>query len=170
MTLNATALSFFLSDTSGAVTVDWVVLAAAVVGLGVSSVAAVRSGALALGSDIQTSLTSASVVAMPLTNYSFRVMTSGAGGFWNNINSRIAQSRNFSDSQLLTSFEVDVSIPFEEALVSGFNDPCDGCRGAGNRLDLMQIQLAELERRGLATQEMRDYVQNAELRYNAVFP
>lgn len=51
----------FFAETSGAITVDWTVLAAAVVGLGVSSVAAVRTGTGALGDDIETSLSSASV-------------------------------------------------------------------------------------------------------------
>lgn len=54
----------FLRQDSGALTVDWVVLTAAVVGLGVATVASVRSGTQALGSDISTSLSSASVVSL----------------------------------------------------------------------------------------------------------
>lgn len=54
----------FLQAEGGAVTVDWVVLTAAVVGLGVASVAAVRLGVQALGSDIGSGLTSASVVSL----------------------------------------------------------------------------------------------------------
>lgn len=54
----------FLRQDSGALTVDWVVLTAAVVGLGVATVASVRSGTQALGSDISTSLNSASVVSL----------------------------------------------------------------------------------------------------------
>lgn len=54
----------FLSDPSGAVTVDWVVMAAAVTGLGVASVAAVRGGTTALASDMESSLSSASVVSL----------------------------------------------------------------------------------------------------------
>jgi len=51
----------FLAQESGAVTVDWVVVTAAVVGLGLSSVAAVRSGTASMGEDINASLTNASV-------------------------------------------------------------------------------------------------------------
>jgi hypothetical protein len=51
----------FLADDSGAVTVDWVVVTAAAVGLGLSSVVAVRSGTASLGEDINASLTNASV-------------------------------------------------------------------------------------------------------------
>ena len=54
----------FLTNESGAVTVDWVVLAAAVVGLGVGTVGAVRSGTLALGGDISASLSGASVASL----------------------------------------------------------------------------------------------------------
>lgn len=54
----------FLTSESGAVTVDWVVLSAAVVGLGLTSVAAVRTGTGSLAEAISASLTGASVMAL----------------------------------------------------------------------------------------------------------
>ena len=51
----------FLHAESGAVTVDWVVLTAAITGLGLASAAAVRTGTSDLGSEISTSLSGASV-------------------------------------------------------------------------------------------------------------
>lgn len=51
--------SFFQNE-NGAVAVDWTVLAAATVGLGLSAAVAVRNGALNLGGDISTSLSAAS--------------------------------------------------------------------------------------------------------------
>lgn len=57
-------LSDFILGDSGAVTVDWVVLTAAVVGLGVTTVAAVRTGVISLGGDIDSSLSAASVAAL----------------------------------------------------------------------------------------------------------
>lgn len=57
-------LKHFLCSESGAVTVDWVVMAASVVGLGASSVAVVRVGQSALAADINNALSSASVAAM----------------------------------------------------------------------------------------------------------
>ncbi|MCB1389516.1 MAG: hypothetical protein H6898_17185 [Rhodobacter sp.] len=54
----------FLADESGAVTVDWVVLTAAIVGLGLAVVTSVRSGVSSLATDISTSLTSASVATL----------------------------------------------------------------------------------------------------------
>ncbi len=54
----------FLRRDDGAVTVDWVVLAAALVGLGVSAAAAVRSGTSDLGADIGSALSGASVAMM----------------------------------------------------------------------------------------------------------
>lgn len=53
-------LSFFKQE-SGAITTDWVVMTAAVVGLGLTSVTAVRTGTGSLGADIDTSLSGASV-------------------------------------------------------------------------------------------------------------
>ena len=46
----------FNKDESGAVTVDWVVLTAAIVGLGIAVVATVRGGVNTMGSSIQSSL------------------------------------------------------------------------------------------------------------------
>jgi hypothetical protein len=51
----------FAADESGAVTVDWVVLTAAIVGLGIAVIASVRTGTTDLATDIQTSLTNATV-------------------------------------------------------------------------------------------------------------
>jgi hypothetical protein len=58
----------FLLSESGAVTVDWTVLAASVVGLGVGTTALVRSGTSALGTDINSALTSASVAPVGIAN------------------------------------------------------------------------------------------------------
>ena len=60
-TTACTCLKGFLRSESGAVTVDWVVVTAAVVGLGLSSAAAVRMGTSALGEDVNASLSNASV-------------------------------------------------------------------------------------------------------------
>ncbi len=46
----------FRNDESGAVTVDWVVLTAAIVGLGIAVVATVRGGAEDMAESIETSL------------------------------------------------------------------------------------------------------------------
>jgi Flp pilus assembly pilin Flp len=55
------SLSYFLRSEDGAVTVDWVVLTAAVVGLGMTSVAAVRTGTSSLGDATGTALSSGRV-------------------------------------------------------------------------------------------------------------
>lgn len=54
----------FLRTDSGAVTVDWVVLAGAVVGIGIAAVASVRTGVIDMGGDIDSSLSGASVAAL----------------------------------------------------------------------------------------------------------
>lgn len=47
------------NDEAGAVTVDWVVLTAAIVGIGVAAVAAVSGGVNNVGNSIQTKLNNA---------------------------------------------------------------------------------------------------------------
>ena len=54
----------FARDEDGAVTVDWVVLTAAVVGLGIAAIATVRGGVDSLAGDIDTSLTDGEVAAI----------------------------------------------------------------------------------------------------------
>lgn len=54
----------FVATETGAVTVDWTVLAAAAVGLGLGAVAAVRSGVVSLGGEVEASLSGASVAAL----------------------------------------------------------------------------------------------------------
>jgi Flp pilus assembly pilin Flp len=49
----------FRADEDGAVTVDWVVLTAAIVGLGIAVLASVRDGSEALATQIETNLTDA---------------------------------------------------------------------------------------------------------------
>lgn len=49
----------FRNDESGAVTVDWVVLTAAIVGLGIAVVASVRSGTETMADNIETQLETA---------------------------------------------------------------------------------------------------------------
>lgn len=59
-----TRLTQFLKAESGAVTVDWTVLTAGIVGLGLASIGAVRTGVGSLGTEIGNSLSNASVVSL----------------------------------------------------------------------------------------------------------
>lgn len=54
----------FAADESGAVTVDWVVLTAAIVGLGIAVIASVRTGTSDLAEAIETSLSGATVATL----------------------------------------------------------------------------------------------------------
>nr|WP_104019237.1 hypothetical protein [Roseovarius nitratireducens] len=54
----------FSKDEDGAVTVDWVVLTAAVVGLGIAAISTVRGGIDSMAGDISTSLTDGGVAAV----------------------------------------------------------------------------------------------------------
>ncbi|PTW50786.1 Flp family type IVb pilin [Rhodovulum kholense] len=54
----------FAKDESGAVTVDWVVLTAAIVGLGIAVLGTVRGGVNSLGDNIASSLSSGTVASL----------------------------------------------------------------------------------------------------------
>lgn len=60
----------FLSDESGAVTVDWVVLTAAIVGLGLAVMAVVSGGVEDLSGDISNALTTTDPLSDPFDNAS----------------------------------------------------------------------------------------------------
>lgn len=53
----------FLNSESGAVTVDWVVLTAAIVGLGLAVMAVVSNGVADLSGDIEAQLTSQTITS-----------------------------------------------------------------------------------------------------------
>ena len=84
--MNFAPLLDFVRDDCGAVTVDWVVLSAAVVGLGMTSVGAIRQGISALGGDISLSLTNVQVASLGMLGddaYAGRwVEASGRGVAW----------------------------------------------------------------------------------------
>ena len=54
----------FAADESGAVTVDWVVLTAAIVGLGIAVVASVRTGSESVAGNIESVLTEAVIACL----------------------------------------------------------------------------------------------------------
>lgn len=70
-------LSRFLASDSGAVTVDWVVLTAAVVGIGMASAAAVRTGTGDLATDIEASLTDATMQDQAWESWPNQGLTNG---------------------------------------------------------------------------------------------
>ncbi|MBN2906092.1 MAG: hypothetical protein JXJ18_05235 [Rhodobacteraceae bacterium] len=60
----------FHNDESGAVTVDWVVLTAAIVGLGIAVMTQVQGGVSSLGGKIETALTSANLATLGTLGFS----------------------------------------------------------------------------------------------------
>ena len=55
----------FRADEDGAVTVDWVVLTAAIVGLGIAVLAAVKTGTVNMATDIGNNMDNAKVPMIP---------------------------------------------------------------------------------------------------------
>lgn len=82
----------FVSDPSGAVTADWVVMTAATVGLGLTSAVAVRGGAGDLAGAIGSSLSAASVAGVLLPNlvangaFDPEGFSFSSGHYWNYAN------------------------------------------------------------------------------------
>ena len=54
-------LNAFSADEDGAVTVDWVVLTAAIIGLGIAVMVSIKSGARTMATSVKTSLSTNSV-------------------------------------------------------------------------------------------------------------
>ena len=70
----------FSAAEDGAVTVDWVVMTAAMVGLGIVTLGAVRSGVAALESSLQVSLISGSIYDPNWLSGSGKTSTPGGTG------------------------------------------------------------------------------------------
>jgi hypothetical protein len=118
--------------------------------------------------NIESSLSAANVARLQLTPYLFRAMTED-GDFWNSIPQRRAQMAGQSDAQLEIYFNENGLRDFDRAMARGDNSICHGCRGAGNRLDLMNVIADEMAGRGLATQAHYDALADAEARYTSTF-
>lgn len=59
--MQVTCINSFLQDDSGAVTVDWVVLTAAIVGLGIAVVSTIGGGTDSLATEVSSTFSSATV-------------------------------------------------------------------------------------------------------------
>ena len=110
MCMSRMKVSQFLASESGAVTVDWTVLAAAIVGLGVATVGAVRSGVISLGGDIETSLSSASVASLGMLGgdgWEFDVLYVQSLEWMHGPSGFIAQisAWNYTPAQLQTAYD-----------------------------------------------------------------
>lgn len=92
----------FLSSDDGAITVDWVVLTAGIVGLGLASAAAVRTGTSSLGTEIQTGLTGAAVAALGFLGDDDFAWTPRHQWYWDAINATVASR---TDESLMRSVE-----------------------------------------------------------------
>lgn len=89
----------FLHSDSGAVTVDWVLVSAAVTGLGLSSAVAVRTGSGSLAGDINQALSGAQVAgACGQVSYAMNTMSDQTA------ESSRAHAQGYSDENLIAEF------------------------------------------------------------------
>jgi len=147
---------------SGAVTVDWVVLAGAVVGIGLASAAAVRTGVVDLGADIATSLSGASVAALPEL---------GSDGAYEHALLNVSQTtydewlRTLSllDAQQLVNVYRGIGSIVPEHIASG------SAHWAGYYIDLMAATQQTLDALGVARPDGTPAVSDLVNRYHEVF-
>lgn len=138
------SLRSFVNDTQGAVTTDWVVLAASVVGIGLSSVTLVRSGSLSMAADIEVALSQASVAAICQDSYAMRVFTGEQASKAEDIAREISQQ---GDDQLQDSHR-EVAAKVEYLIANGADQA-----GIDENMDFLALYEAEVARRGLRTDE-----------------
>lgn len=106
MRLKATTAHFLTSE-GGAVTVDWVVLTAALVGLGLAVMAVVSGGTEDLSSDIDTQLVDQGIVTE--FEVAFAGLTAATlsswhhnEGWYNDMSGRYSDPAQYSEAQLIT--------------------------------------------------------------------
>lgn len=141
-------VSKFLVSDDGAITVDWVVLTAATVGLGLGSAVIVRGGVGALGTDVSNALSAASVTALGEL---------GAGG--TDVASYLFHSYSYVNSpSYLASQRATFAQYSDERLVSDWLSYTamvetflsrDDTGNAGTMLDHSYLLLEAMQNRGL---------------------
>ncbi len=106
MIIQQNKMTTFVSNDSGAVTVDWVVLTAGLVGLGLAVSAVVSGGVGDLSSDVGSQLSdqeiSASFAADPLASWSPLQWDQHNAGIYDSYSDWMS---NFTDDQLLAHYE-----------------------------------------------------------------
>ena len=156
------ALKQWVNDDSGAVTVDWVVLTAAVVGLGLASVAAVSTGAVSLGDGIDSALGDASVAALASlgdgTADTVRTLLSVSQETYDGWAEAVA---TYTDEQLAT-------------YIAGFATYANAAIESGNAadaayyIDVVAVYSQEIESRGNTVPDGVPSVPDLENDYNAM--
>jgi hypothetical protein len=138
--------SFHLNE-SGAVTVDWIVLTAAIVGIGIGAVVAVRTGTFALGQNVQGSLSSASVADIGFLGFGQESFVFSPF-FYSDaaIQNYIQQSANHSDAALQWLY--DDAVTRATAYINTQTN-LTGPQGAGEAVDSAYIYQGALQARGL---------------------
>jgi len=143
----------FVTEESGAVTVDWVVLTAAIVGLGIGATAAVSRGVRAVGTDINTSLSCASVASI-LTgstaassytpDYLSQALADDRVSIYEGATTSAIQSWHRSRAATLAQLIADGT---ETDPSWSASNPWNNM-GAGQTLDVLQMHANELRARG----------------------
>ncbi len=131
----------FIRDEDGAVTVDWVVLTAAIVGLGIATYTVVAGGVSDASTDVSTQMTNQEIVT------SFP----GAGGGGGAFDLSGYQTRQFVDAAALIAATTHYEGLPDEVMVAEYLSQYNGAVNGPNfntSMDYLAASKAELERRG----------------------
>lgn len=160
------SFSNWLKDDSGAVAVDWTVLAAAIVGIGIASVTAVRSGTGALATSIGDSLSSASIAVLgelgsgdgsTLADYAHELLNVSQDVY----DAWMRALASYDDSSLLSNYAA-CALAAAQFIAEG------DAPSAGLYIDAMAAYQQELTSRGVDLPEGSASVQDLDDAYQAM--
>lgn len=129
---------------------DWVVLTAAIVGLGIGAVGYVRGGVNDLGDDIEASLANASVAGILPEGYNY--ISQQYRDFAEDLNARR------TDEEILSTYEFRVR-HLQRIMANGIDldgpdyDGFMGGLGPGQAMDMIRLLANEMNERGLSVPE-----------------
>lgn len=138
-------MSRYLKSDSGAVTVDWVVLTAALVGLGLATMAVVSMGVQDTSEDIQDQLEASDIISASFAPTSEQLLAAYTPLSWNeaNWNANYAAYVNQPDGWL--DARIDALVPFLEDRVTQGHGVHSG---SGHTADEIMLVLQIRDERG----------------------
>jgi hypothetical protein len=155
----------FWENESGAITTDWIILTAAIGGLCLGAVTAVRGGVGNLAFDIEQSLSGAQVASLGTLGFvSYTAPTLLMLGAGNHIEYAAEQRELLANAT--TDAVVEIGKLHAEAVMNATQ--CAGVRSCAMDIDMVALSLTELQNRQAdptVVQNMTDAYQTARARW-----
>lgn len=149
-------------EESGAVTVDWVVLTAALVGLGLATMSVVSSGVQDLSTDIDVQLTNTPIETSfrGLTGWEYASFSETTYSDWYNL---IIDPEEYTEIAVIS--DVDDFYADATASVARFENGEISAADMEERLDMAAASLAAAQTRGIAVDVTEDDIYAATQTY-----